>query len=471
VNQTSFNRVIFPFLLVSILSLLGAWAVAELGFDYRYLLYLALFAAVVIILLRGTASLQLGFTLWIWMFLLGYRTIHITSYFTLHPLIVFLVLLFVILLFILRSQPQISLHLPGWVWIFSLFWVWGFITGAYFGLSWSSMIADALNFIFLIPLFLIVLYLSRQPGFWKSSMFAFLGVGVLISLLGSIEYYFPSLFHIIPGLVETNVEGLLSFSGFTRASFAFWGETSVGILCALSLPMVWTLPHFYRSKLSVMMALVLTAIIGYAVYLSGTRDAWLMVLITSIFIAYFALRWLGVALNAVFWLIASRFFSSQMWTLILSISTPLVGAPITDTSLQKRILRQQDAFQLALRNPLGVGWTGSGWVHGDFTQVAANLGILAGIIFILWYLHTLYRAWQRLRQSPQDFILQTLFLSFILCGLILATEGVEVLAQFVMPVWFVWALMEAYLQSKDAEGIAPQEENGKTLHPLTGLSR
>jgi hypothetical protein len=48
---------------------------------------------------------------------------------------------------------------------------------------------------------------------------------------------------------------------------------------------------------------------------------------------------------------------------------------------------------------------------------------------------------------------------------------VEVLAQFVMPVWFVWALMEAYLQSKDAEGIAPQEENGKTLHPLTGLSR
>ena len=134
-NQTSFNRVIFPFLLVSILSLLGAWAVAELGFDFRYLLYLALFAAVVIILLRGTASLQLGFTLWIWMFLLGYRTIHITSYFTLHPLIVFLVLLFVILLFILRSQPQIRLHLSGWVWIFSLFWVWGFITGAYFGLS------------------------------------------------------------------------------------------------------------------------------------------------------------------------------------------------------------------------------------------------------------------------------------------------------------------------------------------------
>jgi hypothetical protein len=243
---------------------LGAWVVAQFGFDYRYLLYILLFVIIVVVLLRGARSLQLGFTLWIWMFVLGYRTIHITSYFLLHPLLVFLALLFLILIFILRSQPEIRLRLPAWVWIFGVFWVWGFIMGFYHSLSGSNMIADALNFIFLIPVFLIVLYLSREPDFWKSSMLAFLGVGVLISLLGSLEYYYPQVFQSIPGLVETNVEGLASFSGFTRASFAFWGQTSVGILCALSLPMIWALPHFYKSKFSWVIAAVLTAIIGTA---------------------------------------------------------------------------------------------------------------------------------------------------------------------------------------------------------------
>jgi hypothetical protein len=452
------SRNLVPFLLVSVLSLLSGWMVAQYGVDYRYLLFIVLLViAVALVVLRKKTALRFGFVMWIWMFILGYRTIHLTSYFVIHPLIVFLVPLLLLLAFILKSESNVRIKLPGLLWAFSIFWIWGFIPGALNGLPWSNMIADALNFVFLIPLFVIVLYLSREPGFWKYFMLAFLGVGALISLLGSIEYYFPQIFHLIPGLVETDVEGLPSFSGFTRASFAFWGETAVGILCALSLPMIWALPHFYKGKFPVLVAGILTAIIGFGVYISGTRDAWLMVLITSVFVAYFAFGWIGVPLSALFWFIASRFFTPQMWTLILSISTPLVSGKVLDTSIQKRLIRQQDAFQLAIHNPFGVGWSGSGWVHGDFTQVAANLGILAAMIFLLWYLHTLYRAWKRYRQYPKDFIFQTLFLSFVLCGLILATEGVEVLAQFVMPVWFIWALMEAYLQKKASEVIASQE--------------
>jgi O-antigen ligase len=115
-----------------------------------------------------------------------------------------------------------------------------------------------------------------------------------------------------------------------------------------------------------------------------------------------------------------------------------------------RYIRQQDAFQLALQNPMGVGWSGSGWVHGDFTQVAADLGLIAGVIFLMWYLTTLYRAWKTYRKYPQDRVFQAILTSFILAGVVLATEGVQVLPQFAMPVWFVWGLMEAYLQQKNS---------------------
>ena len=136
----------------------------------------------------------------------------------------------------------------------------------------------------------------------------------------------------------------------------------------------------------------------------------------------------------------------------------------------ERYSRQQDAFQLALQNPLGVGWTGSGWVHGDFTQVAADLGLLAGAIFVLWYLTTLYRALKTYRKCPKDRVFQAILTSFILVGIVLATEGVEVLPQFAMPVWFVWGLMEAYLQQKNS--ILPstlKESDAKIINPVANL--
>jgi hypothetical protein len=101
---------------------------------------------------------------------------------------------------------------------------------------------------------------------------------------------------------------------------------------------------------------------------------------------------LGILLTSVLWFVASRFFSPETWNLIISVYLPVATGQVLDTSIQKRVMRQQDAFQLAVANPLGVGWSSSGWVHGDFIQVAANLGILASFVFLIWYFHTLYRA-------------------------------------------------------------------------------
>jgi hypothetical protein len=39
-------------------------------------------------------------------------------------------------------------------------------------------------------------------------------------------------------------------------------------------------------------------------------------------------------------------------------------------------------------------------------------------------------------------------LSFIAVGGLLATQGVQVLPQLMLPVWFVWALIEVWLRQR-----------------------
>ncbi|MHB9034043.1 MAG: O-antigen ligase family protein, partial [Anaerolineae bacterium] len=262
--------------------------------------------------------------------------------------------------------------------------------------------------------------------------------------------------------IQTDVEGLVSQTGFLRASFSFFGANPAVIISALSVPMAALLPFFFKHKMGIFLSIAALVILSIGIYISGTRTAWLMVVISSLMLAYFYFRFIGVGAVVLFWGVITRFLPTAAWNLLLSIYTPLTSGQFLDTSMEKRFVRQQTALDLALQHPLGVGWTGSGWVHGDFTQVAANLGILAGIVFLAWYLSTLYRAIKKYRQYPRDGLFQVILTSFVLAGVVLATEGVQVLPQYAMPVWFVWGLMEAYLQVRTVhKPLLPEEKLGQ----------
>ncbi len=451
------SEVLIPLLLVSVLSIAGGWGVMYYGSDFRYLLLMALAVVMMVIISLEKRALLFGFVAWIWMFILGYRTIPLTPYFSLHPLIIFLGLLYVLLLVISKEEGKLNIKLPALLWMFSVTWIWGFIPGTANGFHFSKMFSDALNFAMIFPIFMITIYLSRQPGFWKTAALNFLGAGALITFLGSLEFYLPQFRNLLPGLVESNSEGLVSTSGgFMRASFAFFGATPAVIISALALPMVWMLTQYYPARKTVFVALALIVILSIGIYISGTRAAWLMVFVASIMLAYFGMKWVGLGLIAVFWAIISRFLAADAMGLVNSMIAPFSSGQILDSSLQKRVSLQQNAFQLAFQNPSGVGWAGSGWVHSDFVQIIANLGFLAGALFLLWYFHTLYRAIQLYREDSKDRLLQALITSFVLCGIVLATEGIHVLTQFIVPVWFAWGFLEAYLQYKNPSKFVPE---------------
>jgi O-antigen ligase len=409
-------------------------------------------AVVAITLLLSKNAVEIGFTLWIWLFALGYRTIHLTSYWKIHPLSLFLLFLFVLLLLITKFQRETLPKMPKVLWVFSIFWLWGFIMGVNNNIPWDRMISDALNFILIIPLFVIIFYLSLKPGFQQKAMLHFLGVGALISILGALEYFFPEVRTLVPGFM-TNPEGrAVNLYGFNRAQFSFFGAVTGILISALAFPAINLLSTFKSRAHQVTTFVIAGGIIAIGIYISGTRVAWLLFIITSLLLVYFNFSTVGGILGLVAWGVIGSIFPQEAVDLFLSVFQPLRGERILDSSLNVRVSRQQDALRLALDHPFGVGWAGSGWVHGDFAQVAANLGLLAGVFFLGWYLFTLYRTYQLQRKRPEDKLLQTLFISFILCGVILATEGVQVLTQMVMPVWFVWGLVEAYLRNESLTG-------------------
>jgi len=104
-------------------------------------------------------------------------------------------------------------------------------------------------------------------------------------------------------------------------------------------------------------------------------------------------------------------------------------------------------------------------VHSDFLQVGANLGLLGGLIFFGGYLYTFARLGRRVLLEPridnEGDLGVCLLLANLRAGGTIATQGDEVLPQLVLPVWFVWVLVEVWLR---------QKAEGKEINPAVATS-
>ena len=120
-----------------------------------------------------------------------------------------------------------------------------------------------------------------------------------------------------------------------------------------------------------------------------------------------------------------------------------------DSSGGERMARAQIAINSIINRPFGTGWGSQGWVHSDVLQIAASIGILPGIIFIiapLFLLFRMYRAY--LIASIND---KTAF--FVCCGLLifviisLSLNGNIMKVQSGAPLLVLWAIADGYLSS------------------------
>lgn len=415
--------------------------------NYPIILFGIIFLSGLVVSLLGKRGIRFGFILWIWMFSLGFRAIHITSHLSLHPLVAFMGELFC-LMFIIESifkRKPIPWPVPKLLVIFSIFWLWGWIPGLLNGWRWDEMLSEFLNFLMIFPILSVTAYFLAKRNSWRPVILAFFSVGTFVALTGVTEYINPEFFSFLPDFIQTEKVIIMTQDGFLRGGFSFFGNPGASMMCAFSLPMLLPLRKWYRNSRTRLLLYLAFAVQLMGIYVSGARAIWVLALISLVMLSWFRRGLIGVIIASALLLGIYYVLPEPATVRVVSLTSVLSGE-IIDTSLNVRWNRALYAINLAIKNPAGVGWGGSGWVHSDVLQIAANLGILAALVFLAWYATTLAKAWRQYLKFKDQLILPSLITSFVLVGFVLATEGIEVLSFFALPAWFIWAMLEVRIR-------------------------
>jgi hypothetical protein len=380
---------------------------------------------------------------------LGFRTIRLTDALRIHPAEFALLVVLLASLDVRQARRTSASHqpLPWWVWALIPFMILGWLPRDQNPFDWDFQLAECINVALVVPTFLAVRAVLANRESWRMVVIGLYVLGTVVALLGGMEYVYPNIRNVLPGFVS-NPEAYESAGGFLRAAYSFYGSTIAVFLCVLVLPFGLALWSWYPGLLARLATATAAIIQVGGVYISGYRSQWLMVGILIFLVPLMYRRFLitGVFIAAA--LICFQFLPEETRGRVESLEKLLEGTP-DDSSGIKRKERIETAFEAVADNPLGGGWASAGWVHSDFLQVSANLGLLAGLILFFGYLHTLVPLVKRLFHPGSDAKLAplglSLFLSFLVVGQMLLVQGVEFLPFTILPVWLVWALSHIWL--------------------------
>ena len=384
-------------------------------------------------------------------FVLGYRTFEPFPGLKLHPIELFIYACIIrIIISNAVKYRKMSLGISMLGIFFITYFLIDLLTGYHF-----MVLLEFKNSFLLIFIFFITCHLHFSKSYFVRLLKYYLLAASLISIMGIIEYQFPSFMSSIFGFQSRPINTPESIF-FTRLAFLFWGSHLAANLIAPVFPILILLKvqkEPLANKNYIITFLVIINLI--AIYLSGNRISWLILtvlLIATIFqyrgslLPYMKSYAVLVTLTFVAYV-----YSQPVEGRYISTFKALTGEIDTryDSSGGARMARALIAIDSIVEKPLGTGWGSQGWVHSDVLQVAASVGIIPGIIFLiapLFLLFRLYRAY--LIASIND---KTAF--FVCFGLLifviisLSLNGNILKVQSGAPLFVLWAIADGYLSS------------------------
>lgn len=396
-----------------------------------------------LILIPNDRMLQLGFKLWILTFAFGWRTIYLTQNLNIHPSEVIAFLLF--FAFLARSifkRSSLDFRLPLAVPLFTLLATLGVYTGIANSVPIDIVIEEFKSFLPIILSYYIVRWSIKTREEWVSASHWAIAVAVYIGILGLMDYFVPSVSRAISGL--QNVETLYaaqSFEGstFSRVGFIIFGNFTAGFVIftffGFTVHRVFSRFELGSGKARWIFLIAILIIQVAGIYLSGYRGLWYAVGFFLLIYALFQKRILG--------LLGLGLFALPLLPIdFLNRFQSVFNLEFADSSQYDRIYRATIAFDQFLGSPLiGVGWGGSGYVHSDLIQIAADIGIFGLALFLIWIAGVLSQLLRLTRHSSwvSEYAC-TLFAMVCALIVLLAGEGLYVFVQLVIPIWFLIAL-------------------------------
>jgi len=435
-----------------LLAILTDVYIVDYGSSYREVIVALCLLAGFRVVLASRSGLKVGLVFLVTTFGLGYRTMSVTPNLRVHPSELVVLGLFGLLIMQQPKWPRSKdmARLPTWFLLFIPFWLWGWRPLVSGDIKWEFMFSEFKNFIVLIPLFVLASTALEEKSVWRPVLLTFYLVGTWIAAMGLLEYMYPQVKTLFPSFVSDPIP-YETGEGFQRANFSFWGTSDAVYICVLAMPIGTAVWEWWSASWKRALNVLIVATMLGAVYISGHRNAWLMITVQFLGLLAVKKRYLlGLALLFVF-LLAYQLLPNAARDRVYSGAELVTGQPLKyDTSGTKRWGRATTSLTNSLEEPLGRGWAAAGWVHNDFLQVAENLGLAAGALFIGAFIFTLQRLWRRVgtasKLGEQRIPGTALLLSFTSVGIILATEAALDLPQQILPIWFIWVIAEIWLR-------------------------
>ena len=392
-----------------------------------------------------------GFYLWIISFGIGWRQIWLTPILKFHPAEAFIWTLFLIILARrLVEKRSIDWPLSRTITVVLLFGVWGIITALQKNVSIDLIISEFKHWAVLVPIFYVSRFALTDRTRVEQALRVAVWTGLYVAILGLFEFAFPELTAPFKGFFVGGQTNYIEGQGFVRGDFTFWGGSIAGLFLVLIIPLAVSLGIDARSKTQKIMNLIFAVILTVGVYVAGLRGAFGALAAEMLAFLLFGRN----SIRAVFvpLIVVVSFLPQAFWDTIrgvfetarysLGFATLEEVGWLYDASTIGRVSRALGALDLIGKNPwLGNGWSASGWVHSDILQIGANLGLLALFFFSVWYIGIMWRLFIVTRQNDDRHHYAVGILSSLLGGVVLlATEGIEVLPQQIIPLWFLVAI-------------------------------
>jgi hypothetical protein len=345
--------------------------------------------ACLFVLLQGRRAYWTLFCAGVATIALGHRGIYTDAETYFVPLQVIVWVLWAILLVeSIARREKLSLKIPLTL---TFITIWGLLNGLAYIITTPPDQADEIvawmsPFLFGWAAFFVVGKFFKTDSQVARILTIMMWATAAMSVLAIIEYFFPSVAHLLPGVFTK--ASFLAQDGFQRAQFSFWGYPAAASLISWGAFITFDFIIHAKSPRIFVIGLAIFAVDLIAIFISGQRSSWIALPIGLIILNLDGKIRTAVITIALM-LVALVFVPPSLWKRLDTISNIVGGGKIVDTSSQQRLDRWQSGLDVISKDPLTGGGYGGWLLHDAFLEIGAHLGVIPMVVFVIFLIQVI----------------------------------------------------------------------------------
>jgi O-antigen ligase len=253
------------------------------------------------------------------------------------------------------------------------------------GARWDDVLSWTLPLVLGVPIFWVTSRLVKDINRIEIINRLFLAVAAFMSVCEIVEYFLPGIASLFPWFFHPLP--LITTDGFVRGTFSFWGYPAGASVVVFGLLIAYD--NIIRTKENGLrvISLFIFALGVVAVYVSGTRSAWIGLGLGLLLLSFSNL--LKGTVPMLVMLVASTILPPVFFARTETVVAALNGNYM-DSSLVSRVNRWNWSIGIIRSNPLwGIGY-GHWLSHNIFLEIGSTIGLIPAVLFLIFILQLVF---------------------------------------------------------------------------------